>query len=300
MLDKLISLIFQVFRLSLCSILALFVPGYIITYIFFKKISFIERSGLSLLLSICLVTLILINSNLLLRIPISFNNILFQLIFLCTFLSFILFFETGTHLFGLKYKRKKILLSVGLLFIAFLLDFGLFYYYYKSPDNFEKFYSTSMLVYRYYPEKNITQNLTNVKIQNPKVIIFDNKIAFLGYNIDNTKIKPGETFHIVYFWKGLNETDIDYTVFVHITDKDGMIAFQQDHYLPNPTSQWKKGDIIMEEYDVVVPSSIKTGKYYIRIGLYDELGTKERLPIIDERSFVVEYSKIIGEINIIP
>ncbi|MFH1472773.1 MAG: DUF1616 domain-containing protein [Nanoarchaeota archaeon] len=144
---------------------------------------------------------------------------------------------------------------------------------------FSDLYNESMLVKRYYPQKKIAQLTSEIKIQNPVVVNFNNSIALLGYSINKTNLKSGESFHIIYYWKSLDKVDINYTVFVHITNATGSMGFQQDHGLPLKTSLWRKGDVIAEEYDVKVPN-VAAGNYTIRLGLYDSSGTKKRMPIL--------------------
>ena len=107
-----------------------------------------------------------------------------------------------------------------------------------------------------------------------RVYIFDNNIAFLGYDINPVVVSPGQEFEITYWWKALGNVDVNYTVFVHFIDSSGKIAFQHDHAPPRPTSEWLAGDIISEKYDVSVPSNVRDGIYRIRFGMYDATSGK--------------------------
>jgi 4-amino-4-deoxy-L-arabinose transferase-like glycosyltransferase/tetratricopeptide (TPR) repeat protein len=143
----------------------------------------------------------------------------------------------------------------------------------------------------------------------PMRIEFGEKILFLGYDINKTQIKRGETFHITYYWEGLKKMDKDYASFVHFKHfeppspqssplrgeggegvfKDSM--FQHDHrplegkYFKEEgykTNKWPKGEIVKEGYEVSVPEDIESGIYKIIIGLWDtEKG--ERLKVKGEK-----------------
>ncbi|MCK4928087.1 MAG: hypothetical protein KAS11_06435, partial [Candidatus Aenigmarchaeota archaeon] len=149
----------------------------------------------------------------------------------------------------------------------------------ESPD-ISGSYNTSMPVKRFYVKEGIEEELTGIEIQNSAVNNFDNAIMFLGYDIDKTEVKRGETFHITYFWKSVEIVDSDYEAKVYITNErindynfvlhsTGRLAFRHDHEFPLNTSSWSFGDIIMEEYDVTVPSDMEDGTYNIGIGLED-------------------------------
>jgi len=137
-------------------------------------------------------------------------------------------------------------------------------------------------------------------IQHPIKANFSNKIEFLGYNTHKTKLEIGEIVHITYYWKCLERMEENYTVFVHFTDKDGKIVFQQDHPFCHgeyPTSEWKKGEIIKEEYYSFIPANVKEGVYDVRVGVY--IPHKERLDVTaTENGHWDGWRLVIGKINI--
>ncbi len=141
------------------------------------------------------------------------------------------------------------------------------------PWYFDELYNPSMDVYSFYNGISITAE--NAFAGKQRVYIFDNNIAFLGYDLDTGAISPGQEFKLTYWWRSLESVDIDYTVFVHFIDSKGRIAFQHDHALARPSSKWIPGDVISEKYDVSVPY-VDDDIYRIRFGLYDTV-TGERV-----------------------
>ena len=137
-------------------------------------------------------------------------------------------------------------------------------------------------------------------IKHPINANFSNKIEFLGYNIDKTKLEIGEIVHITYYWNCLAHMEEDYTVFVHFTDKDGKIIFQQDHPFCHgeyPTSEWNISEIIKEEYYLSVPTRVKEGTYDIRIGVY--IPHNKRMDVITTENGTWDgWRLVIGEITI--
>lgn len=67
----------------------------------------------------------------------------------------------------------------------------------------------------------------------------------------------------------------DYQVFVHFLDPQGEIAFQDDHYPPEPTSQWAGGGA--EEYHrwVYPPEDLEVEFLDVVVGLYAQDGRAE-------------------------
>jgi hypothetical protein len=60
----------------------------------------------------------------------------------------------------------------------------------------------------------------------------------------------------------------NYLAFVHFVDNNNNVAFQADHSLPVPTSQWRPGQVVPDMFQFSVPSGVPNGNYSVRIGLY--------------------------------
>jgi hypothetical protein len=81
----------------------------------------------------------------------------------------------------------------------------------------------------------------------------------------------GGRIRLTYEWRVNDSLDTDYHCFVHFinaADPGGeQIVFQQDHALPKPTSQWQKGEVIVDgPYELEVPA--KYDSYNVTIGLF--------------------------------
>jgi len=144
------------------------------------------------------------------------------------------------------------------------------------PWYFDELYNRSMDVQFFYNGRNATTG--NAGISRSRFYVFDDRIAFLGYDMDVGVVSPGHDFRMTYWWRSLESVDVDYTVFVHFIDSRGRIVFQDDHALARPTSEWISGNVISEKYDVSVPYSVSEGIYRIRFGLYDAV-TGERVDL---------------------
>lgn len=95
--------------------------------------------------------------------------------------------------------------------------------------------------------------------------------------VEKVMPKTARQFEITYRWSVNAPPFVDVKrVFVHFTDADGNIKFQDDHELPVSTGKWKKGDVILVGPRTVnVPEKL-TGIFDIRVGL---LSNSERLTL---------------------
>jgi hypothetical protein len=251
-LSLFVSITFMITRAVFGLLFVLFVPGFIASYAFFRKdeIDLIERVALSIGLSISLVVLTVMFSNLYLKIPINLETILIEISSVCGFFLIVVYLQrlrvlprfTGMLGVMTETSKKKIFIIAGAGIVILLLAVDILYPFIKFPTetpssqdvidrdySFEKLYNSSMTVYDFYPQKNIAKNLTNVTIPMPFLEVFDDKIALLGYDMDKTELKPGGNLHVTYFWKSLEEVNTSYNALVHFTDVDGKVIFQQNH-----------------------------------------------------------------------
>ena len=75
----------------------------------------------------------------------------------------------------------------------------------------------------------------------------------------------------------------DYTVFVHVLDKDRASMWGDDHEPPTPTTQWKAGSTIEYTRTMFVPKLPYVGPAQIEIGLYS-LKSGQRVPLGGENT----------------
>ncbi len=124
------------------------------------------------------------------------------------------------------------------------------------------------------------------EIQHPLRANLADKVTFLGYDLDKAAIRPGGTLHLTLYWQSLAKMETSYTVFVHLLDAQNLTWGQRDN-LPvggaYPTTHWLPGEVVSDEYEIVVDAAAPAGQYQIEVGMYD-LETMLRLPAFDEQS----------------
>ena len=75
----------------------------------------------------------------------------------------------------------------------------------------------------------------------------------------------------------------DYTVFVHVLDKDRASMWGDDHEPPTPTTQWKAGSTVEYTRTMFVPKLPYVGPAQIEVGLYS-LKSGQRVPLGGENT----------------
>ena len=100
---------------------------------------------------------------------------------------------------------------------------------------------------------------------------------------------------VALFWSAEKQLAKDYTVFVHVVDRDGQMVGQRDQAPAAgkaPTSGWEPGRLVVDEYRVRVQTDAGNGPYQIYVGMYDP-ATGTRLDVtsasaVSERRLLVQ------------
>ena len=103
-------------------------------------------------------------------------------------------------------------------------------------------------------------------------VSFGDAITLRSYNIASGPLHGGSKLGITLYWQALTRPTHDYTVFLHLIDPQGHIVAQVDtqpwrgRY---PTSIWDAGEMVKDEYTLILPAGLDKGKYRVQIGLYE-------------------------------
>lgn len=129
---------------------------------------------------------------------------------------------------------------------------------------------------------------------------FEGRIVLLSYTVSSDHVRPGERLRLVLYWWATSAMAEDYTIFVHFLDPSGQVRWQQDImpvYGTRPTSDWKKGEVIMDVHDIPTPPDIVPGEYTPEVGLYSA-STWERLWIRDAAGSPVDDHLLLEGIHV--
>jgi hypothetical protein len=121
--------------------------------------------------------------------------------------------------------------------------------------------------------------------------IFGSEILLAGYDLQS--IGDGR-MQLRVVWQAIEQPMDDYTVFVHLLNKDGTCCVWQQDVMPQqntyPTGQWLAGEVVEDTYKMELPNDLLPGEYAIEVGLYlAETGKRLRVeqPGADESDKVM-------------
>jgi mannosyltransferase len=111
------------------------------------------------------------------------------------------------------------------------------------------------------------------------------KVELLGYDLATRHASPDGTLRLTLYWKALAQMNEDYTVFTHLISTDNRILGQQDNWPVKgtyPTWAWMEGEVVVDNYEIVIQPDTPPGEYMLEIGMYN--GTiEQRLAVTDAR-----------------
>jgi hypothetical protein len=118
---------------------------------------------------------------------------------------------------------------------------------------------------------------SEVRLERPAV--FGEAIALQG-----AQITQDHDLRVKLWWEALAPLGRDYTIFVHLVDRDGQAVGNGDRPPLDggfPTRLWRPGDRVAHEHVVLLPAELPAGEYVIQVGWYDPI-TGERLPAMQD------------------
>jgi hypothetical protein len=133
-------------------------------------------------------------------------------------------------------------------------------------------------------------------IPNPLEVVFGDRVALVGFEMDRRTLHPGDTLQVDLYWRSLAPMELDYTIFVHLVRGEGEVWTQKDQQPQGgaaPTSGWQVGQLVTDSYLLELPPEAPTDAYDIEIGLYDPT-TFDRLPVDWSDAGVV-----IGQVRVV-
>jgi 4-amino-4-deoxy-L-arabinose transferase-like glycosyltransferase len=101
-------------------------------------------------------------------------------------------------------------------------------------------------------------------------------VELAGYDLNEKVYRPGDIVYLQLWWRAGSTIPGDLTVFTHLlgpAKTDGSSLWAGYDARPGdgslPTTAWSPGDLILDEYQLVLPADTPAGEYVIEVGLYD-------------------------------
>jgi hypothetical protein len=142
-------------------------------------------------------------------------------------------------------------------------------------------------------------------IQNPVAVEANlgNQVKLLGYDLDKSDYRAGDTISVTLYWMALQEMNKDYKVFVHLTDEGiTRLVAQSDRwpvYNFSPTTRWQPGEIVWDRHEIQIPAEAAPGAYKLSTGMY-LLETMRNLDVLGEDGSPQGVSVTLSTIEIAP
>lgn len=136
-------------------------------------------------------------------------------------------------------------------------------------------------------------------VPNPTRLNLGGEVALIGYSLDRTAANPGETFHLTLYWEALADLDTNYSVFTHILGEQQRLWAQDDGWPLDgdaPTATWRRGQRIVDPYELTVAADAQPGVYELEVGMYDASGT--RLSLLGPGGHVQDTRIVLGRVRV--
>lgn len=108
------------------------------------------------------------------------------------------------------------------------------------------------------------------------------QLELVSFTVTPGELVPGEIAHAQLLFRATKVPDRDWQIFVHVEDGDGRAGRMNLDHPPasgrHPTSQWKKGDLVRDEFSVPLPADLDSSSLKFYVGLWDPK-TDKRLPL---------------------
>lgn len=118
------------------------------------------------------------------------------------------------------------------------------------------------------------------------------EIDLLGYDIAQTN----QSIDLNVYWRSRVATREDYTVFVQLIGAAEPVS--QSDVQPGrgsyPTSRWRPGEIVIDNYRLTIPNQLPRGAYELIIGMYN-LTTGARVRMFDRNGVPMENDRVTIE-----
>ena len=115
---------------------------------------------------------------------------------------------------------------------------------------------------------------------------FGSELNLVAYESDTPldSVKAGDSVHLHLYWQATAQPSADYSLFLHVTDREDRMVAQQDLQPENgryPTHIWRPGETVAVDYQITIPADAAFDTLSWRAGAYS-FPSLERLPVTQD------------------
>lgn len=143
--------------------------------------------------------------------------------------------------------------------------------------------------------------LPPLAIQRSLYYNLEDKVALLGYGLNDDLFEGGDEIRLTLRWRGVTHMLRSYSVSVHLVGAQGTLWAQHDG-VPlrglHPTTHWVAGETIRDPHELELAPNMPSGRYRLEVGLYVP-ETMEHLAVWDQEMqpqgdrVVVDYVRVV-------
>ncbi len=122
---------------------------------------------------------------------------------------------------------------------------------------------------------------------------FGDRARLVGLDLPSATVNAGQHLPLTLHWQAIRPADKSWSVFVHLTDKQGNLVSQQDQ-LPGggqfPTTGWASDEYLADSYNLRIPADTPPGRQccVLNVGFYDT-NDFSRLPVLEDGEIVGDH-----------
>lgn len=109
--------------------------------------------------------------------------------------------------------------------------------------------------------------------QHPMDVLFEGKIAMIGYDASVTTITPGQPFEVTWYWKVEKPLEEGWRLFTHIADARGESRVNADLFGPIREAYqpglWKAGEYIKDTQTITLPAAWTSPAAKFLLGIWN-------------------------------
>jgi hypothetical protein len=136
-------------------------------------------------------------------------------------------------------------------------------------------------------------------IPNPLQARVGAPFTFLGYDVSQRVLNPGQSTHVSLYWQTNAKPDRDYLVSTYLVDEGGRVGPQSSRQALDgdyPTSLWETGQVVRDRFDLLVDPETPRAVYELRVGLYDEKAQNYLPVVVSSEEGVPSESISLGQV----
>lgn len=101
--------------------------------------------------------------------------------------------------------------------------------------------------------------------------VLANGARLLGYTLATDQLQPSDTLGLTLFWRAESTIGEPFKIFAHLLDRDRRVVAQRDNEpvgALRPTTTWAVGEVIADNYGILLPNDLPSGNYVLEVGMY--------------------------------